>query len=73
MRGEEILHPNQNRVTEQAKVTYSPLEKAYVKQIKTIENQSEKQIKATEEHGSLNLIPLLKNRILILKKIDQYF
>ena len=36
--GEDIL--------EQAKFTYSPLGKAFEKQIKTIEDQGEKQIKA---------------------------
>ena len=36
---------------EQAKFTYSPLNKAIEKQIKTIEDQEKKQIKALEEHG----------------------
>ena len=36
----------------QAKCSYSPLGKAFEKQIKTIENPGEKQIKAAlEEHG----------------------
>ena len=35
---------------EQAKFTYSPLGKAFENQIKTIEDQREKQIKAFEEH-----------------------
>ena len=48
--GEEILSPNQRRVIEQDKFTYSPLEKAFEKQMKTIENQGEKQIYAIEEH-----------------------
>ena len=34
-----------------SKFTYSPLGKAFEKQIKTIEYQGEKQIKALEEHG----------------------
>ena len=34
---------------EQAKSTYSPLRKAFGKQMKTIVNQGEKQIKATEQ------------------------
>ena len=37
------LPPDQRRVTEQAKCTYSPLSKAF-------ENQGEKQIKAIEEN-----------------------
>ena len=37
--GEEILPPDQSRVIEQAKFTYSPLGKALEKQTKTIEDQ----------------------------------
>ena len=37
--GEEILPSNQQQIIEQAKFTYSPLEKAFEKQIKTIEDQ----------------------------------
>ena len=44
--GKEIIPSNQQQIIEQAKVTYSPLGKAFEKQIKTIENQGEKQIKA---------------------------
>ena len=40
---EEILPSDQRRVTEQAKFTYSPHGKAFEKQIKTIEEQGEKQ------------------------------
>ena len=40
--GEEILSFNQKQIKEQAKLTYSPLEKAFEKQTKTIENQGEK-------------------------------
>ena len=36
---------------QQAKFMYSLRGKAFEKQIKTIENQREKQIKAIEEHG----------------------
>ena len=36
---------------EQAKFTYSPLGKVFEKQIKTIENQDKKQIKAIEDYG----------------------
>ena len=35
--GEEILPSNQQQIIEQAKSTYSPLGKAFEKQIKTIE------------------------------------
>ena len=43
--GEETPPPDQRRVIEQAKFTYSPLGKALKKQIKTIKTQGEKQIK----------------------------
>ena len=44
--GEEILPSNQQQVIEQAKFTYSPLGKAFEKQIKTIKDQGIKQVKA---------------------------
>ena len=40
--GEEILTTDQSRVIEQAKFPYSPLGRAFIKEIKTIENQEEK-------------------------------
>ena len=46
--GEEILPSNQKQIIEQAKFTYSPLGKAFEKQIKTIEDQGKKQVKALE-------------------------
>ena len=46
--GEDILPCNQQQIIEQAKFTYSPLGKAIEKQIKTIEDQGEKQINALE-------------------------
>ena len=46
--GEDILPSNQQQIKEQAKCTYSPLEKAFEKQIKTIEDQGKKQIDALE-------------------------
>ena len=42
--GEEILPSNQQQIIEQAKYTYSPLGKAFEKQIKTIEDHGKKQI-----------------------------
>ena len=44
--GEETLPSNRQQIIEQAKFTYSPLGKAFKKQIKTIEDQGEKQVKA---------------------------
>ena len=49
--GEEILISDERRVIEQAKFLYSPLGKAFEKQIKTIQDQGKKQIKAIQEHG----------------------
>ena len=43
---EEILTQDQRRVIEKAKFAYSPLGKAFEKQIKTIEEQGKKQIDA---------------------------
>ena len=42
--GEDILPSNQQQIIEQAKFTSSPLGKAFEKQIKTIEDQGQKQI-----------------------------
>ena len=43
--GEKILPSNQKQIIEQAKFTYSPLGKAFVKQIKTIKDQKQLKIK----------------------------
>ena len=47
--GEDILPSNQQQIIEQTKFTYSPLEKAFEKQIKTIEDRGEKQIDALKD------------------------
>ena len=44
--GEDILPSNQQQIIEQTEFTYSPLGKAFEKQIKTIEDQGEKQTDA---------------------------
>ena len=49
--GKEILPSDQSRIIEQAKFTYSPLTKSFQIQIKTIEDQGEKQIKVLDGHG----------------------
>ena len=46
--GEEILQSNQQQIIEQAKFTCSPLRKAFEKQVKTVEDQGEKHVKALE-------------------------
>ena len=42
--GDDILLSNQQQIIEQAKFIYSPLGKAFEKQIKTVEDQGKKQI-----------------------------
>ena len=39
--GEDILPSNQQQIIEQTRFTYSPLGKAFEKQVKTIEDQGE--------------------------------
>ena len=46
--GEGILPSNQQQMIQQARLTYYPLGKAFEKQIKTIEDQGQKQIDALE-------------------------
>ena len=46
--GEDILPSNQQQIIEQVKFTYSPLGNSFEKQIKTIEDQGQKQVKALE-------------------------
>ena len=42
--GEDILPSNQQQIMEQTRFTYSPLGKAFEKQMKTIEDQGQKQV-----------------------------
>ena len=59
--GEDILPSNQQQIIEQAKFTYSPLGKAFKKQIKTIEDQGEKQVDALKNLEDLNKQPVNVN------------
>ena len=56
--GEDILPPNQQQIIEQARFTYSPLGKAFEKQIKTIEDQGEKQVEALNTLKSSNKLAI---------------
>ena len=47
--GEDILPSKQQQIIEQAKIFYSPLRKAFQKQIKTIEDQGQKQVEALKD------------------------
>ena len=58
--GEDILPSSNQQIIEQARLTYSPLGKAFDKQIKTIENQGKKQVDAL---NTLNLIIMKKLQI----------
>ena len=62
--GGDILPFNQQQIIEQTKFTYSPLGKAFEKQIKTIEDQGNKQIKQFKIKGK---IKQLKNILMMLK------
>ena len=64
-----ILLFDQSRIIEQASVTYSPLGKAFEKQIETTESQDGKQIKAIEKHGKqlVKSNAVIQNTIMILK------
>ena len=64
--GEEILPSNQQQIIEQAKLTYSPLRKAFKKQTKTIEDQGEKQIKAIQDKKPIKSIENLIMTLLIV-------
>ena len=62
--GEDILPSNQQQIIEQARFTYSPFGKAFEEQLKTIEDQGEKQIKAIQIKDNLKQ---LKDMIIMLK------
>ena len=56
--GEDILPSNQQQIIEQAKFTYSPLGKAFEKQIKMIEDQGQKQVQALNTLKSNNQLTI---------------
>ena len=58
--GKDILASNQQQIIEQTKCTYSPLGKAFDKQIKTIEDQGKKQVDALNTLKSDNKRTILK-------------
>ena len=60
--GKDILPSNQQQIIEQANFTYSPLGKAFDKQIKAIEDQGEKQVKAIQDQV----------KVKAMKKYDYY-
>ena len=58
--GEDILPSTQRQIIEQTKFTYSPLGKAFDKQIKTIKDQGKKQVDAWNIVKSDNEITIKK-------------
>ena len=66
--GEEILPSNKQQIIEQAKLTYSPLGKAFEKQTKTIEDQGEKQIKALQDNKKQPVNDDYKDKLLLSKE-----
>ena len=58
--GEDILPSTQQQIIEQTKVRYSPLGRAFDKQIKTIEDQGKKQVDALNTLKSDNKIAIKK-------------
>ena len=61
--GEDILPSNKQQIIGQTKFTYSPLGKAFEKQIKAIEDQGEKQVKAWNTLKSDNNILTIEDVI----------
>ena len=59
LNGEEVLPSNKQQIIEQVKFEYSPLGKAFEKQVKTIEDQGKKQIEASE---NLKLKEITQNK-----------
>ena len=67
--GEEILPLNQQQVIQQAKFNYSPLGKAIEKQIKTIEDQGKKQVKAIQDNKQIvNKDDYYKDKLLLSRE-----
>ena len=56
--GEDILPSNQQQIIEQARFAYSPLGKAFEKQIKTTEDQGQKQVEALNTLKSNNQLAI---------------
>ena len=66
--GEEILPSNQHEIIQQAKFNYSPLGKAFEKQIKTIKDQGKNQVKAIQDNKKLVNKDDYKDKLLLSKE-----
>ena len=56
--GEDILPSNKQQIIEQARFTYSPMGKAFEKEIKTVEDQGEKEVHALNTLKSNNQLTI---------------
>ena len=68
--GKEILSSNQQQIIEQANFTYSPLGKAFEKQIKTIEDQVKKQVETLKGLKPESIESESNNKPIISNEID---
>ena len=61
---------NQQQITEQATFTYSPLQKTFKKQTKTIKDQGENQIEAIQDNKKplANINDDYKNKLFLSKE-----
>ena len=66
--GEDILPSNQQQIIEQTKFTYSPLEKGFDEQIKTIEDQGKKQVDALKVLEPKEIESVSNNKPVITKE-----
>ena len=66
--GEDILPSNQQKIIEQAKFNYSPLGKAFEKQIKTIEDQGRKRLRHYKILNKKNKQKRLKINLIVSQK-----
>ena len=70
--GEDILPSNQKQIIEQARFTYSPLVKAFEKQIKTTEDQGQKQVKALETLRPKEQTKAIEDKSNVAQKLQLY-
>ena len=70
--GKDTLPSSNQQIIEQARFTYSLLEKAFEKQIKTIEDQDKKQVDAWENLKLKEKQNLLRINLIIRQKLQLY-
>ena len=69
---EDILSSNQQQIIKQARFTYSPLGKAFEKQIKTIEDQGKKQTDALKVLEPKEQTKPVEINLIIGQKLKSY-